>query len=64
MSRFTEPATGKCEHCGDQLLSIPGRQPGEPRRVICPICTRNALEDEVGVLRYRPTQEETDRMSQ
>lgn len=45
MSKFSEPATGKCEKCGDQLLSIPGRYPGEPRRIICPICTVNELEE-------------------
>lgn len=45
MNQFTEIASGKCEHCGDQLLSIPGRTPEQPRRVICPIGVTNQLEE-------------------
>lgn len=44
-SQFTEVSTGKCPTCKDQLLSIPGRTPDRPRRIICPICTVNQLED-------------------
>lgn len=42
---FTEVALGKCEKCRDQLLSIPGRTPEQPRRIICPICTVNELDE-------------------
>lgn len=41
---FTEVALGKCEKCHDRLLSVPGRTPEQPRRIICPICTTNELE--------------------
>ena len=45
MKRFTEPACGKCDRCGDQLLSIPGRNHEDSRRIVCPICVTNNLED-------------------
>lgn len=45
MNRYSEVALGKCSKCGDQLLSIPPREPDTGRRVICPICTTNNLED-------------------
>ena len=43
--RLTEPACGKCDKCGDQLLSIPGRNHEDSRRIVCPICVTNNLED-------------------
>lgn len=43
--RLTEPACGKCDRCGDQLLSIPGRNHEDSRRIVCPICVTNNLED-------------------
>lgn len=44
MNQFTEISVGKCATCGDQLLSVPGRTPEQPRRIICPICTLNELD--------------------
>lgn len=62
--RGTEPALGKCERCGDQLLSIPGRNHADSRRVVCPICVTNNLEDVLDRLRWRPTQDEQERMAE
>lgn len=45
MKRLTEPACGKCGRCGDQLLSIPGRNHVDSRRVVCPVCVTNNYED-------------------
>lgn len=50
MSKFSEPAVGKCATCGDQLLSIPGRTPEQPRRIICPICSENEREVLYGLI--------------
>jgi len=43
--RGTEPALNKCQKCGDQLLSIPGRNHVDSRRIICPVCVTNNYED-------------------
>lgn len=43
--RHTEIACGKCSNCGDQLLSVPGRNHVDSRRIVCPICVTNNLED-------------------
>lgn len=64
MNRFTEIAIGKCERCGDQLLSIPGRNREDSRRIVCPICVTNNLEDSLERLRWRPTEDEQARMAQ
>lgn len=45
MNKYSEPAVGKCEKCGDQLLSIPGRNHIDSRRIVCPVCVTNNLED-------------------
>lgn len=60
----TEPALGKCATCGDQLLSIPGRAAGDLRRIVCPICITNSLEDARERLRWRPSPDEEARMSE
>lgn len=43
--RHTEIACGKCSNCGDQLLSVPGRDHEDSRRIVCPFCVTNNLED-------------------
>lgn len=45
MKRFTEVALNKCQTCGDQLLSVPGRNHEDSRRIVCPFCVTNNLED-------------------
>jgi hypothetical protein len=39
----SQPALGKCEVCGDQLLEI--RPFTANAKVICPTCTSDALDD-------------------
>lgn len=39
----SQPALGKCDVCGDQLLEI--RPFTANAKVICPTCTSDALDD-------------------
>jgi hypothetical protein len=39
------PALGKCKVCRDQLLEIPGRNHGDPKRIVCPTCLADENED-------------------
>lgn len=64
MNPFTEIHVGKCPHCKDQLLSVAPRNLNLERRVICPFCTTNSLEDAMDRLRWKPTEEEQTRMAQ
>jgi hypothetical protein len=34
-----------CYVCGGLLLRVRGRHPGDPRRVVCPTCMLESLED-------------------
>lgn len=41
----SQPACGKCPHCGDQLLTVPVASEGALSQVICPICVTRERDE-------------------
>jgi len=39
------PEHPRCGCCGSKRIAIRGRHPNEPKRVICPTCTAERLDD-------------------